>query len=389
MDGKGWGPVKIGVVKETAERETRVALAPVSAARFTRGGIDVLVETGAGGLAFFTDEAYREAGAEIAPDAANVYANADVIVKVAAPSVEETGVLRDGQILVAVLQPLTSHELVGALAERGVTAFSLDAIPRIARAQPMDVLSSQASIAGYKAVLIAADTLGKHLPMMTTAAGTMPPARGLVLGAGVAGLQAIATGRRLGAVMSAFDVRPAVKEQVQSLGATFIEDEELQRAQAETAGGYAREQTADERERSQALVRRHVGASDFVITTALVPGRPAPKLITREMVEDMAAGSVIVDLAAETGGNCELTAPGETIVHEGVIINGPINVPSSLPVHASLMFSRNAQSFLDLLVKDGEVVVDLEDVIVRDSLITRGGEITHDATREAMKGAAA
>ena len=389
MDGKGWGPVKIGVVKETAERETRVALAPVSAARFTRGGIDVLVETGAGGSAFFTDEAYREAGAEIAPDAANVYANADVIVKVAAPSVEETGVLRDGQILVAVLQPLTSHELVGALAERGVTAFSLDAIPRIARAQPMDVLSSQASIAGYKAVLIAADTLGKHLPMMTTAAGTMPPARGLVLGAGVAGLQAIATGRRLGAVMSAFDVRPAVKEQVQSLGATFIEDEELQRAQAETAGGYAREQTADERERSQALVRRHVGASDFVITTALVPGRPAPKLITREMVEDMAAGSVIVDLAAETGGNCELTAPGETIVHEGVIINGPINVPSSLPVHASLMFSRNAQSFLDLLVKDGEVVVDLEDVIVRDSLITRGGEITHDATREAMKGAAA
>ena len=389
MDGKGWGPVKIGVVKETAEREARVALAPVSAARFTRGGIDVLVETGAGGSAFFTDEAYQEAGAEIAPDAASVYANADVIVKVAAPSVEETGVLRDGQILVAVLQPLTSHELVGALAERGVTAFSLDAIPRIARAQPMDVLSSQASIAGYKAVLIAADTLGKHLPMMTTAAGTMPPARGLVLGAGVAGLQAIATGRRLGAVMSAFDVRPAVKEQVQSLGATFIEDEELQRAQAETAGGYAREQTADERERSQALVRRHVGASDFVITTALVPGRPAPKLITREMVEDMAAGSVIVDLAAETGGNCELTAPGETIVHEGVIINGPINVPSSLPVHASLMFSRNAQSFLDLLVKDGEVVIDLKDVVVRDSLITRGGEITHDATREAMKGAAA
>ena len=314
--------MRIGVVVETAQREARVALAPVSVARFVRAGIDVLVQAEAGERAFFGDELYREAGAEIAPDAAAVYAAADVIVKVAAPSVDETSSLREGQILVAVLQPLTSHDLVRALAASGVTSFSLDAIPRIARAQPMDVLSSQASVAGYKAAVMAADTLGKHLPMMTTAAGTMPPARGLVLGAGVAGLQAIATGRRLGAVMSAFDVRPAVKEQVQSLGATFIEDEELQRAQAETAGGYAREQTAEERDRSQALVRRHVGASDFVITTALVPGRPAPRLITREMVEDMQPGSVIIDLAAETGGNCELTSPGEVIVHKGVIING-------------------------------------------------------------------
>ena len=376
--------MKIGVVRETAERETRVALAPVSAARFARNGIDILVESGAGERAFFNDDAYTEAGAKIAADAAGVFSSADVLLKVAAPSPEEIGSLRSGQILIAVLQPLTSHDLVRALAERGVTAFSLDAIPRIARAQPMDVLSSQASIAGYKAALIAADTLGKHLPMMTTAAGTMPPARGLVLGAGVAGLQAIATGRRLGAVMSAFDVRPAVKEQVQSLGATFIEDDELQGAQAETAGGYAREQTADERDRSQALVRRHVGASDFVITTALVPGRPAPKLITREMVEDMQPGSVIVDLAAETGGNCELTAPGEVIVHQGVIINGPINVPSSLPVHASLMFSRNVQSFLDLLITDGEAVINMDDVILSDSLITRDGEVVHAATRDAM-----
>ena len=376
--------MKIGVVRETAERETRVALAPVSAARFARNGIDILVESGAGERAFFNDDAYTEAGAAIAADAAGVNSSADILLKVAAPSPEEIGSLRSGQILIAVLQPLTSHDLVRALAERGVTSFSLDAIPRIARAQPMDVLSSQASIAGYKAALIAADTLGKHLPMMTTAAGTMPPARGLVLGAGVAGLQAIATGRRLGAVMSAFDVRPAVKEQVQSLGATFIEDEELQGAQAETAGGYAREQTADERERSQALVRRHVGASDFVITTALVPGRPAPKLITREMVEDMQPGSVIVDLAAETGGNCELTAPGEVIVHQGVIINGPINVPSSLPVHASLMFSRNVQSFLDLLITDGEAVINMDDVILSDSLITRDGEVVHAATRDAM-----
>ena len=376
--------MKIGVVRETAERETRVALAPVSAARFARNGVDIIVESGAGERAFFNDDAYSEAGAEIAADAAGVYSSADVLLKVAAPSPEEIGALRSGQILIAVLQPLTSHDLVRALAERGVTSFSLDAIPRIARAQPMDVLSSQASIAGYKAALIAADTLGKHLPMMTTAAGTMPPARGLVLGAGVAGLQAIATGRRLGAVMSAFDVRPAVKEQVQSLGATFIEDDELQGAQAETAGGYAREQTSDERERSQALVRRHVGASDFVITTALVPGRPAPKLITREMVEDMQPGSVIVDLAAETGGNSELTAPGEVIVHQGVIINGPINVPSSLPVHASLMFSRNVQSFLDLLITDGEAVINMDDVILSDSLITRDGEVVHAATRDAM-----
>ena len=376
--------MRIGVATETAEHEARVALAPISAARFVRAGIDVLVESGAGARAFFDDAAYRDAGAQIAPDAAAVYADADILLKVAAPSPAEIESLRAGQVLIAVLQPLTSPELVSALAERGVTAFSLDAIPRIARAQPMDVLSSQASLAGYKAAVMAADTLGKHLPMMTTAAGTMPPARGLVLGAGVAGLQAIATGRRLGAVMSAFDVRPAVKEQVQSLGATFIEDEELQRAQTETAGGYAREQTADERARAQELVHRHVGASDFVITTALVPGRPAPRLVTREMVEDMQPGSVIIDLAAETGGNCELTAPGETIVHQGVIINGPVNVPSSMPVHASLMFSRNAQSFLDLLIRDGEIVLDRDDEILRDSLITHGGEVTHAAAREAI-----
>ena len=381
--------MRIGVVMETAEREARVALAPVSVARLTAGGVDVLIQSDAGARAFFTDHAYTEAGGEIAPDAAAVHERSDIILRVAAPSIDEVSLLRDGQTLISVLQPLTSHARAQALAEHGVTAFSLDAIPRIARAQPMDVLSSQASVAGYKAALIAADTLGKHLPMMTTAAGTMPPARGLVLGAGVAGLQAIATGRRLGAVMSAFDVRPAVKEQVQSLGATFIEDDELQRAQAETAGGYAREQSADERERSQALVRRHVGASDFVITTALVPGRPAPKLITREMVEDMQPGSVIVDLAAETGGNCELTAPGEVAEHQGVIINGPINVPSTVPVHASLMFSRNVQSFLGLLISDGELVIDLDDVILRDSLITRGGAVVHAPTLDAMSATAA
>ncbi len=381
--------MRIGVVMETAEREARVALAPVSVARLTAGGVDVLIQSDAGARAFFTDHAYTEAGGEIAPDAAAVHERSDIILRVAAPSIDEVSLLRDGQTLISVLQPLTSHACAQALAERGVTAFSLDAIPRIARAQPMDVLSSQASVAGYKAALIAADTLGKHLPMMTTAAGTMPPARGLVLGAGVAGLQAIATGRRLGAVMSAFDVRPAVKEQVQSLGATFIEDDELQRAQAETAGGYAREQSADERERSQALVRRHVGASDFVITTALVPGRPAPKLITREMVEDMQPGSVIVDLAAETGGNCELTAPGEVAEHQGVIINGPINVPSTVPVHASLMFSRNVQSFLGLLISDGELVIDMDDVILRDSLITRGGAVVHAPTLDAISATAA
>ena len=376
--------MKIGVPKETAPREARVALAPLSVAAFSRAGVDVLLQSGAGDASFLSDDDYREAGADIAQDAARVYAEGDVIVKVAAPSETETAALQSGQILIALLQPLTSPELVQALADRGIASFSLDAIPRIARAQPMDVLSSQASIAGYKAAIIAADTLGKHLPMMTTAAGTMPPARGLVLGAGVAGLQAIATGRRLGAVMSAFDVRPAVKEQVQSLGATFIEDKELLRAGAETSGGYAREQTEEERQRAQDLVHRHIAASDFVITTALVPGRPAPRLITREMVADMQPGSVIVDLAAETGGNCELTEPGEITTQQGVIINGPINVPSMMPVHASRMFSRNVQSFLQLLIKDGEIVIDMDDVILRDSLITRDGEVTHEPTRAAM-----
>lgn len=372
--------MKIGVPKETVPGETRVSLVPETVSRLTKAGSEVLVESGAGEAAFFSDQQYQDAGATIVRNAQDLYQQADLVPKIQRPTDEEIKLMRSGLTFTALLQPLTNIKLVQSLAENGVTSFSMDAIPRIARAQRMDVLSSQSSVAGYKAAIVAADTLGKHLPMMMTAAGTMPPAKGLVLGAGVAGLQAIATGRRLGAVMSAFDVRPAVKEQVESLGATFVEDEEIVSESAETAGGYAREQSQDEQARTQALVHRNVRDSDFVITTALIPGRPAPKLITDEMVADMRPGSVIIDLAAETGGNCTLTKPGETIVHQGVIIHGPLNLPATMPIHASQMYSRNVASLLELLIKDDALNLDLEDVIIKDALITHEGRIVHEAT---------
>jgi H+-translocating NAD(P) transhydrogenase subunit alpha len=361
--------MKVGVPKETAAGERRVALVPDGARRLADAGVDVIVEKGAGAGAAFGDEAYEEAGAQ---PVAEAYGAADLICKVQRPSDEEIARLREGQALVAILQPLTSPELVQALAERGVTAFSMDSIPRITRAQPMDALSSQSTASGYKAVLLAAVHLGKFFPMLTTAAGTIAPARVLVLGAGVAGLQAIATARRLGGVVSAFDVRPVVKEQVESLGAQFLE---LDVEGAEGVGGYAVALAEDQHAREQELIGRHVAESDAVITTALVPGRPAPMLITADAVRAMRPGSVIVDLAAEAGGNCELTEPGETVVKDGVTIVGETNLAATMPTHASQMYSRNVVTLLDHLLTDGELVLDFEDEITRETCITHDGRV--------------
>jgi proton-translocating NAD(P)+ transhydrogenase subunit alpha len=361
--------MKVGVPKETAAGERRVALVPDSVRRLVEAGVDVIVEKEAGEAAAFLDSAYEEAGARVAGD---VYSEADVVCKVQKPSEQELGRLREGQILVAFLQPLTSPELVRALADRRVTAFSMDSIPRITRAQPMDALSSQSTVSGYKAVVLAASHMGKFFPMLTTAAGTIAPARLLVLGAGVAGLQAIATARRLGAVVSAFDVRPVVKEQVESLGASFLE---LDVEGAEGVGGYAVALAEDQHEREQELIARHVAESDAVVTTALIPGQPAPILITADAVRAMRPGSVIVDLAAEAGGNCELTEPGETVVREGVTIVGETNLPATMPIHASQMYSRNVWTLLDHLISEGELVLDFDDQITRETCVTHEGRI--------------
>ena len=363
--------MKVGVAKESAPGETRVAVVPDTARRLAGDGVDVLVEHLAGDAATFADGAYEEAGAVVVPPD-ELYREADVVCKVRKPSPEELERLHEGQALVALLQPLTDPELLEQLARRGVTAFSMDAIPRVTRAQPMDALSSQSTVSGYKAALLAAEHLGKFFPMLTTAAGTIPPAKVLVLGAGVAGLQAIATARRLGAVVSAFDVRPVVKEQVESLGATFLE---LDVEGAEGVGGYAVALAEDQHAREQELIARHAAESDAVITTALIPGRPAPELITEEGVRGMRPGSVIVDLAAEAGGNCAVTQPGETIVSDGVTIVGLTNVPATMPVHASQMYSRNVQAFLSLLVRDGELELDFEDEVVRGTCVAHGGRV--------------
>jgi H+-translocating NAD(P) transhydrogenase subunit alpha len=365
--------MKIGVPKETVANERRVALTPEIAGRLAKSGFTVLVEPGAGETASFRDEAYAAAGAQTASTAADLVAQSDVILKVQPPSPAEVRQYRAGSALVALFQPSAERAAVSELAARKVTAFSLALLPRITRAQPMDVLSSQATVAGYKAVLLAAATAGRFFPMLVTAAGTLPPARALVLGAGVAGLQAIATARRLGAVVSAFDVRPAVKEQVESLGARFVGmqlDE-----QAEAAGGYAKELSQDTHRRELAFIAQQVKDADIVITTAAVPGKRAPILITAEAVRAMKPGSVIVDLAVDTGGNCELTEPGKEVVQNGVVILGPTNLASSLPFHASQMYARNISSFLLHVVKDGVLRVDFQDEIIRETCVTHAGEI--------------
>jgi H+-translocating NAD(P) transhydrogenase subunit alpha len=355
--------MRVGVPRETAAGERRVALVPEAAGRLE--GFDVVVERGAGEAAGFADEAYVEAGAELADDA---WRNVDAVAKVAKPSDEELGRLSSGQLLVAFLSPLTDRELVERLAAAGVHGFAMESIPRTTRAQPMDALSSQATVSGYKAVLLAAEHLPRFFPMLTTAAGTIAPARALVLCAGVAGLQAIATARRLGAVVSGFDVRPAVREQVQSLGASFLD---LGVVGEETEGGYASELTPEEQAKQQAALEERIPDFDVVITTAAIPGRPAPKLIPAAAVARMRAGSVIVDLAAETGGNCELTRPGEVIVSGGVTIIGTLNLPSTMPTHASQLYARNVSALLEHLAPGGELALDWSDEITAGTCVTR------------------
>jgi NAD(P) transhydrogenase subunit alpha len=362
--------MRVGVPKERTAGEQRVALVPDLVARLE--GFTVAVERGAGIAAGYPDAAYANAGAELVDDPWE----SEGVVKVAPPDGAEIEKLAAGQLLVAFLQPLTDPERIAALRERGVLGFAMESIPRTTRAQAMDALSSQATVSGYKAVLIGADRLPRFLPMLTTAAGTIAPARALVLGAGVAGLQAIATARRLGAVVSGFDVRPAVREQVQSLGATFLD---LGVTGEETAGGYARELTPEEQQRQQEALAERIPDFDLVITTAAIPGRPAPRLIPASAVERMRPGSVIVDLAAETGGNCELTEAGETVVENGVRVIGPRNLASEMPLPASQLYAKNLENLLGLLVtEEGQLKVDFEDDIIAAACITEGGEIKNE-----------
>ena len=356
--------MRIGVPRETAPGERRVALVPEVVGKLVPAGFEVVVQRGAGEAASFPDAAYEEAGAQVADD----WADADAVVKVQKPSEDEVGRLRDGQVLIGFLQPLTDAEGIERLAARGVVAFAMESIPRITRAQPMDALSSQATVSGYKATLLAAERLPKFFPMLMTAAGTVAPAKVLVLGAGVAGLQAVATARRLGAVVTGFDVRPVVREQIESLGANWLD---LGVVGEETAGGYAAELTEEQQRQQQEGLEARLPEFDVVITTALIPGRPAPKLIPASAVAAMRPGSVVVDLAAEAGGNCELTEPGEEVVREGVTIVGPTNLPSTMPFHASQLYARNVSALLAHLVADGELRLDWDDEITSGTCVAR------------------
>jgi H+-translocating NAD(P) transhydrogenase subunit alpha len=371
--------VRIGVPRETATGETRVALVPAVAEKYAALGAEVLLERLAGQLSHIRDEEY--AAVTLVDDPAEVFA-ADVVLKVDPPSPAEVDQLREGAVVLGLLQPYTADESIMALRDRRITSFALELLPRITRAQSMDALTSQASIAGYKAVLMSACLAGRYYPMLTTPAGTLRPAKVLVLGVGVAGLQAIATARRLGAVVEAYDVRSVTREQVQSLGGRFIDTG----IDAEVEGGYARELTADEKAQADAVVAEHVAAADAVITTAAVPGRAAPRLIDAATVERMKPGAVIVDLAAEGGGNCELSRPGERVEHGGVLILCPFNVPGLLPVHASDQYARNLLNFVTPLVRDGEIMLDWDDEVVAGSVLTREGRIVPDAVRSAVEG---
>ncbi|HEU4863712.1 MAG TPA: Re/Si-specific NAD(P)(+) transhydrogenase subunit alpha [Candidatus Limnocylindria bacterium] len=378
--------MKIAVPRETAEGETRVALTPQIAGQLVADGMEVLVQAGAGEASSNLDDAYKEAGATIVPDAAALYGQADVVLRVGRPSDEEIEMLKEGTVLIGTLGTLAKPELAQKLAARGVTAISMDAIPRITRAQSMDTLSSQATVGGYKAVLMAAERLPKFFPLLTTAAGTIRPARGIVMGAGVAGLMAIGTAKRLGAVVEATDVRPVVKEQVQSLGGTFIEVEmtEEEKAKAETAGGYATEMSDDYKRRQAELIAERVKEADFVITTALIPGRPAPKLVTDEMVKSMKPGSVIIDMAAEMGGNVEGTEPNKEVVKHDVLIVGYTNLPATMPGSATQMYAKNLQTLIKHLVSDGKLELDFDDEITKGATITHGGKVVHEATAKAL-----
>ncbi len=367
--------MRIAVLKERADREQRVALVPDSAGRLVKAGAEIVVEQHAGEAAGFPDSQYSVAGAQLATTATEALAGAAVVLKVQPPTSAEAALMPAGAILVSLLPTPSNGDLLSDLASRRVTVLGLERVPRITRAQSMDVLSSQATVAGYKAVLLGAGAMPRLMPMLTTAAGSLTPAKAFIIGAGVAGLQAIATARRLGGVVSAFDVRPAVKEQVQSLGASFVAADAISQA-AEDKGGYARAQTDEEQARTQAALANHIKDMDLVISTAAVPGKRAPVLITEAMVASMKPGSVIVDLAAETGGNCALTKAGaEVVTPNGVLILGPLNLAATMPLHASQMFSRNVLTLLQHLMKDGPVVIDLNDEITGPMCLAHGGEI--------------
>jgi H+-translocating NAD(P) transhydrogenase subunit alpha len=379
----------IGIPAETFAGERRVALTPSEIGPIKKAGAEVLFEPGAGTSAGFPDKGYLDKGARLARDRAEVFTSAEIILQIRTPGanpslgITDLSRMRLGQVVVGLMEPFSAKGPVQALAERGVTAFALDLIPRITRAQSMDVLSSQATVAGYKSVIIAAEALPRMFPLLMTAAGTITPARVLVMGAGVAGLQAIATARRLGAVVQAYDVRPAVKEQVQSLGAKFVELE-LKAEGAEDRSGYAKAMDEEFYRRQRELLTKVVAASDAVITTAAVPGKKAPVLVTGEMVRAMATGSVIVDLAAERGGNCELTRPDETIVEQGITILAPTNLPATVPYHASQMYSKNITAFLLNLIREGKLIIDEKDEIVRETLVTHANQIVHPRVREVL-----
>jgi H+-translocating NAD(P) transhydrogenase subunit alpha len=378
--------MKVSIVKEIEVGERRVAVIPDIVSRLVKQGMEVSVEAGAGEQSFFSDAAYEAAGAKIVTDAEQLW-HADLVLKVNPPQEREDGrheadLLKEGATLIGFLNPLGSPALIQRLAERKVTAFGLELIPRTSRAQSMDALSSQAGVAGYKAVLLAAAALPKFFPMLTTAAGTIAPAKVLIIGAGVAGLQAIATARRLGAVVEAFDIRPAVKEEVQSLGAKFVEVQLEEETVA--AGGYAKEVSEVSKRRTQAAIAEHVKMSDVVITTAQVPGRQAPRLVTADMIAEMKPGSVIVDLAADQGGNCEGSEAGKTVVKGGVTLIGEANLPSTVPFHASQMYAKNILTLVQFLVKDGVLTLNFDDDIVSSACVTHGGEVKNQRVKDLL-----
>jgi NAD(P) transhydrogenase subunit alpha len=372
--------IRIGVPRERVSDERRVAIDPGVAERFAKLGAEVLIERDAGALSCLADQHYL--GARIVDQASALYREADILLKVQPPSEEEIAWIPEGKVLVGFMFPYRDPERVARLRDAGITSFGMELIPRISRAQAMDALSSQASVAGYKAGLMAADRSRRFFPMLTTAAGTIRPAKVLVIGAGVAGLQAIATCKRLGALVEAYDIRAAAKEQVESLGAKLVDTG----ISAESAGGYARELTAEEKRKQEEVLARHIALADAVITTASVPGRPAPRIVTTEMVEQMKPGSVVIDLAAEGGGNCELTVPSEKIDHNNVTVYGPVNVPSMLSAHASEMYARNLFNFVSPMIKDGELMLDWDDEVITESCLTHAGEIRHARIRQLVEG---
>lgn len=376
--------MRVGIIRETLENERRIAAVPETVSKMTKAGTEVLVESGAGSGSFISDGEFEAAGARIS-SRDEILSSADVLLKVNKPAVDEIEKMKEGAIVISFLQPFSSPEEIKKLAGRKVSALSMEMVPRITRAQRMDALSTMSTVAGYKAVLLAADASGRFFPMLSTAAGTIPPAKAIIIGAGVAGLQAIATAKRLGAVVTAFDVRPAAGEQVKSLGAEFV-SLDVPHDQAEDTGGYAKELPPEFYQKEQEIIRKYSKDADIIISTALIPGKKAPVLITEEMVKEMKPGSVIVDMAVEFGGNCTLSEAGKDVVKHGVTIIGFSNIPAMMPVHASLLYAKNILAFVNLISPDGKsAALDLEDDIIKGSLITHAGEIVHPAIKEAVK----